>query len=192
MMKDHSDDPHVNLCWLDLETTGLDSRSCAILEIGIVITDMDLDVIAERSWVIIPSKDVRISNINSNVWKMHTDNGIWVESLESSLPLNSAVYSASEFIERHGAKGSPLCGNTISFDRAFLKAQAPELLQSLHYRNVDVSTLKNVFALHFPQVHSFEKPKGNHRAIEDLHNSIAEYKHYLEWMRSGKLELLGL
>lgn len=188
-MKDHCDDRYENLCWLDLETTGLNAYECAILELGIVITNKSLDVIAERSWVFRPSRNIRLTEIDPFVWKMHQDNNLWNESIAAKASLDLAVNMAAKFIETYRAKGSPLCGNTISFDREFLKVQVPELLQVLHYRNIDVSTLKNVFAVHFPNVPIFPKRPSNHRVIGDLKESIAEYRHYLEWMQSGKLEL---
>lgn len=185
-MKDHCSDPHENLCWLDLETTGLDPLKDAILELGITITTLDLDPVASFSWVMRPSRNIRITEIDPFVWKMHQDNNLWNESLSSDMKLDEVAVAAAKFIEHHKAKGSPLCGNTISFDRNFLKVQVPELLQVLHYRNIDVSTLKNVMATHFPKVAPFDRPKGNHRVLDDLELSIAEHKYYLELIEDGE------
>ena len=183
---DHNDDPHENLCWLDLETTGLDPLCDAILELGITITTKDLQHVTSKSWVVNPSRNIRIKDIDSFVWKMHQDNNLWNESLASKANLRAATNVAAKFIENNGAKGSPLCGNTISFDRNFLKVQAPELLQVLHYRNIDVSTLKNVFKMHFPDVAPFEKPDNlPHRVLEDLEFTIAEYAYYLDIIRGN-------
>jgi oligoribonuclease len=164
-MKDHSDHYHENLCWLDLETTGLDPLCDAILELGITITTKQLEPVASKSWVFRPSRNIRLKEIDPFVWKMHQDNNLWNESLTAPIGFDLSVDQAGVFISEHKAKGSPLCGSTISFDRNFLKVQAPELLQVLHYRNIDVSTLKNMMAIHFPSAPPFEKPKGNHRVL---------------------------
>jgi len=184
-MKDHCNDPHENLAWLDLETTGLRPYEDAILEIGVVITDRELDTVTEWSWVMQPSNSVNLVTIDPFVWKMHRDNGLWDECIGNETYLEDVVIEAQDFVREHGAAGSPLCGNNIGFDRGFLKAQAPELLRIFHYRNIDVSTLKNVFALHLPHIPAFDKPKGNHRALGDCHLSIAEYRHYLNYVERG-------
>lgn len=184
-MKDHCSDTYENLCWLDLETTGLDPLCDAILELGIVITTKNLEIVASFSKAMRPSRNIRLTEIDPFVWKMHQDNNLWNDSVTSTDLLDSVADMAANFIEDNGAKGSPLCGSTINFDRSFLKAQAPELLLYLHYRNIDVSTLKNMMAVHFQDVPPFEKPKGNHRALDDLHHSIAEYQHYVNSIRRG-------
>jgi oligoribonuclease len=189
--KDHNDDQHENLCWLDLETTGLRTNEDAILEVGTVITDrsLDLDIIAELSFVVFPTKYTLVSEIDDYVVQMHTKSGLWEESVgmgQECVYFETACAEIVKFMTRHKAIGSPLCGSTINFDRAFLQAQAPELLKAFHYRNVDVSTLKNVFRLHFPHLPPFV-PEGeaNHRVIDDLHNSIAEYRHYINDINDG-------
>jgi oligoribonuclease len=188
-MKDHCSDPHENLCWLDLETTGLDPLSDAILEVGVIITTKKLEHVADFSRVVRPSRNKRITEIDPFVWEMHTTSDLWNESIRCGLSLDGAMSLVGAFIEDHGAKGSPLCGNTIGFDRAFLKTQIPEFLQCLHYRNIDVSTLKNVMAMHFPDVPTFEKPDAPHRVLGDLKLSIEEYDYYLDWMQGGRLNL---
>ena len=184
-MKDHCSDSHANLCWLDLETTGTDPAKDAILEIGITITTLDLGPGASFSWVVSAHGQYTYAEVDPFVQKMHRHNGLWEESDNSDLKLEEAAEMAAKFIGQHKAKGSPLCGNTISFDRNFLKAQAPGLLQYLHYRNIDVSTLKNMLAIHFPNADPYDKPKGNHRVLEDLQWSIAEYSYYLDLMKDG-------
>ena len=184
-MKDHCTDPYENLCWLDLEATGLDPLTDAIMELGIVITTKMLEIVESKSWVFRPSRNIRITEIDPFVWKTHQDNNLWNESIASKTSLDVAAEQATGFILEHGAKGSPLCGSTISFDRNFLKVQVPELLQVLHYRNIDVSTLKNVFEVHFPNIPAFDKLPSDHRVIGDLKNSIAEYRHYLNYIERG-------
>lgn len=185
-MKDHCSDPHENLCWLDLETTGLDAGIDVILEVGIIITtkNLDLEPVNKMSWVVGVPRHVAPRNIDPYVWAMHQDNGLWAESTKSDRDIRDVSLEAAEFIVKNKAAGSPLCGNTINFDRSFLKAQT-HLLQCLHYRNIDVSTLKNVMAMHFPDISPFEKPKGKHRVIADLEACIAEYSYYLGLMQTG-------
>lgn len=185
--KDHNSSEHENLCWLDLETTGLRANDDAILELGIVITDKNLRKVAEQSWLVKPSKNVPITEIDPYVFNMHNKSGLWEEcfGVEATW-LDSAERSAMQFIQNNGAQGSPLCGNTISFDRAFLKAQAPALLTCLHYRNIDVSTLKNVMKMHFPDVPPFVPSQdAAHRVLSDLNTSIAEYGYYLNIIKNG-------
>lgn len=184
-MKDHSTAAYENLCWIDIETTGLDPRLDAILEVGIAITDKNLDLIAQYSWSIIPSMSVNLLNIDTFVWQMHVDNGLWDEAMASTIPLDAALLEAEAAIKHHGAEGSPMCGSTINFDRGFLKVQAPEFLRCLHYRNIDVSTLKNVMSIHFDHLSGFPKIGGCHRAGDDILASIAEYEYYLDIIKCG-------
>ncbi len=180
---DHNDDEHENLAWLDLETTGLDPVNDIILEVGIIITTKDLETVAQKSWLVGVPKDFYYQDMDPFVWAMHQDNGLWAESVNTDTIISDVSLEAAEFIVKNKAVGSPLCGNTISFDRSFLKAQT-SLLQCLHYRNIDVSTLKNVFKMHFPNVAPFEKPSDlPHRVLGDLELTIAEYRYYLGLMR---------
>jgi len=183
MKKDHCNDPHENLAWLDLETTGLRPNEDAILEIGIVITNKELDTVGEHAWVVRPSKSVPITEIDPYVFRMHDKNGLWAEcfALDCGGDFGQALNEARDFVREHGAAGSPLCGSTINFDRGFLQAQAPELLRVFHYRNIDVSTLRTMFAMHFHSIERWSPAEdAKHRALDDLHNTIAEYRHYLD------------
>lgn len=185
-MKDHCNDPHENLAWLDLETTGLRPNEDAILELGVVITNKDLDIVAEISAVVEPSRNTSITEIDPEVAAMHTKSGLWHECLAGSdrLSFEAACLMLYRFIREHDAAGSPMCGSTISFDRGFLKVQAPELLSVFHYRNIDVSTLKNVMEMHFSSCEPYvPKKEPTHRVIDDLHDSIEEYQHYLDFIR---------
>ena len=166
--KDHCDDPHENLCWLDLETTGLDPVNGIILEVGIIITTKDLETVVQKSWVVGVPKHFYHQDMDPFVWAMHQENGLWAECVNSDVEIRDVSREATKFIADHRAKGSPLCGNTISFDRSFLKAQT-SLLRCLHYRNIDVSTFKNVLKMHFPDVAPSDKSTNlPHRVTGDL------------------------
>jgi oligoribonuclease len=181
-MSDHSNAPHKNLAWLDLETTGLRAREDAILELGVVITNFDLDVIAELSYVVNPTIGVVIHEIDPFVFNMHSKSGLWDECFGSErVYLPVATEGLVEFMDRYDATGSPMCGNTINFDRAFAKEQIPKLNEAFHYRNIDVSTLKNVMRVHFPDIAPWKEPeKKAHRVIADLNHTIEEYGYYLD------------
>lgn len=189
--KDHCDTPYENLGWLDIETTGLDPNGDAILEIGCVITTTDLEFLASKSFLLVPTRDVCDCTLSQYVMDMHDASGLWTdlkaaEASDSLVSIESATQSIVDLMGEYDALGSPMCGSTVSFDRGFLKIQAPALLsKAFHYRNIDVSTLKNVFAVHFPGVPKYVKPESNHRAIGDLYDSIAEYQHYIGHISDG-------
>jgi oligoribonuclease len=175
-----------SLAWLDLETTGTSATDDAILELGLVITPMpeegekpDLGILGKSSWVIKPSRPVSITDIDPYVWNMHTESGLWQESLEAELTLDEAVFEMVCFLESWLAEGSPLCGNSIHFDRKFLASQARSLHDRFHYRNLDVSSIKNMVLHHFPHVPEYAPGTKPHRVLSDLENSISEYTHYL-------------
>lgn len=179
------------LAWLDIETTGLNPNTDAILEIGIVVTNNKLEILAERSWVVFPSRDAIIHEISPKVIEMHNMNGLWLESLNSNLLLHDATEEAIKFLDAHNVRNSPACGSSVHLDRAFLKAQAPELIHTFMYRNLDVSTLKILFTMFRPDLadqfrESF--PDRAHRALDDAKMSITELRFYanaLGWEIEG-------
>ena len=188
---------HKNLAWIDLETTGLSPAADAILEIGVVITDMDLNVVNQRSWVCNPAgvdgrrgSVLAFTEITPHVWEMHTKNGLWRLSQESLIDLTIAQAKARRFIGENDAAGSPACGGSVHFDRAFLKCQAPLLDSVFHYRNLDVSSIRNVFKFFVPNVYekslyvarTGENKEPEHRALDDLAFSIRELKFFLNYL----------
>ena len=168
------------LVWVDIETTGLRPDKDAILEIGIVITDLELENENFHNWVCRPSLDISIKDIDPYVFNMHSTSGLWQSSLAAEIDFHVAVGCAKRFLEEQNALGLPMTGSSIHFDRAFLKAQAPSLDKLFHYRNIDVSTMKNLVEIYHPDI--FEsRPQGEkkHRAVDDCFDSIAELKHYV-------------
>ena len=176
----------MNLAWIDLETTGLRPPQDAILEIGIVITNNLLNEIAHASFVCKPSRRVMLDEVSPYVLEMHVKNGLWKESAGATINLKDVSALAIAFIKENEAEGSPACGSTVQFDRAFLKAQALELDQVFHYRNIDVSTLKNIASLYDAEaIETCPKRDKQHRAVDDLRYSIQELEHYLRRWKLG-------
>ena len=192
MTKDHPNEGHENLAWLDLETTGLDTETCSILEIGIVITDKskELNVINQRSWVVHPTLPVDLGEIDPFVWNMHQKNGLWNELFIEgrAIHIPRASQEAIQFMRELKAIGSPMCGSNISFDRNFLEKKAPELQRAFHYRNLDVSTVKNMFKVFFPKSPGWAPPETKgHRALNDLQDTLSEMRHYLNTLQIKEL-----
>lgn len=191
------------LAWVDIETTGTDEDKDAILELGIVVTPMpnfddpdyqhgwyqgvpDLGVLASFTRVCRPSRDVSLHNISPYVWNLHQENGLWNESMNSEDSFEDIIREGAHFMKQHQAFGSPMCGNSIHFDRRFLQAGAPDFVKLFHYRNLDVSSIKNMVNHHLGQVPPWQEPaKKPHRVLEDLHNTLEEYRYYLGCFAGG-------
>lgn len=163
-----------NLVWCDVETTGLDTDVVKILELGIVITTPDLEVLFARSWLTDCEKGHKPAPF---VIDMHTKSGLWDARAEGHVfPLREAETQAVEAIRRHGAYGSPLCGSSVHFDRNVLRAHGSPILDAVSYRNIDVSSLKELAARWgYPKA-----PDGRkmHRALPDCLDSVNELTHY--------------
>lgn len=169
------------LNWIDVETTGLDPDDGYLLEIGCIITNDKLEEQGRAAFLINSCAGIHdtlgIERMqvccDDFVREMHTKNGLW-DDLRSkpTYTLVQLVPILSEFIE----KGAPLCGNSVHFDRLWLRAKMPEVEKLLHYRNIDVSTLKELYK-RFVGVREKSEPK--HRVLDDLEGSIAELRFYL-------------
>ena len=171
---------HNKLVWIDCEMTGLDVEKDAIVEIATIVTDMHLNIIEEGPNLIIHAKEEALSNLSPWVQKTHSESGLLDKVRLSSLSLAEAEKQTLAFIQNHVAKGeAPLCGNSIGTDRAFLKRGMPTLESFLHYRNVDVSTIKILYHGWVSNAKSFAK-EGQHRALDDIKESIAELAYYRE------------
>jgi oligoribonuclease len=169
-----------NLIWVDLEMTGLNPDKDHILEMAIVITDYNLNIIANNFDVVIHQPVEHLMWMNDWVREVHTKNELLNLSANSNINVLSAEMLALEFISTYAAKQtSPMCGNSICSDRRFLFRYMPQLEAYFHYRNLDVSTVKNLGLYWFPErIKSFKKQDSFHRAKDDILQSIAELKFY--------------
>jgi oligoribonuclease len=171
------------LVWVDLEMTGLDPESCAIVEIATIVTDQDLAVLAEGPCLVIRPPDDALARMNAFVRDLHQRSGLLERIHASTVTLADAQRETLSFLEQHASKGtSPLCGNSVWKDRAFLEKYMPDVVAFLHYRMIDVSTVKELVRRWYPPPLHAPKKREVHRALDDIRESIAE----LEWYR-GKV-----
>lgn len=169
------------LAWMDLEMTGLDPGTCVIVEIATLITDDDLNIVAEGPDLVVHATDDQLENMDPIVVAMHTKSGLLEQIKASELTLEEAGKQTLAFLQEHipAARTVPLCGNSIGMDRRFLAAYLPEIEEYLHYRSVDVSTIKELSRRWYPKVLSGAPNKGaSHRAMDDIKESLNELIYY--------------
>ena len=172
-----------HLVWMDLEMTGLDPARHVIVEIATLITDDDLEIIAEGPDLVVHATDDELAHMDDFVRNMHTKSGLLPQITASTISLADAGAATLEFLQQHipEARSVPLCGNSIGTDRRFLSAYLPEIEEHLHYRSVDVSTIKELGRRWYPGVLSAAPRKsGGHRALDDIRESIEELRFYRE------------
>ena len=166
------------LVWLDLEMTGPDPDTDHILEIASVVTDRELQVVAEGPSLVVSQPASVLAAMDAFVTQMHTASGLLDRVRRADTNVKAAEAATVAFLREHVLEGkSPLCGSTIWKDRIFLKRYMPAVDALLHYRNVDVSTLKELVARWYPQLQPPPK-KTTHRALDDIHESLAELRFY--------------
>jgi oligoribonuclease len=169
-----------NLVWIDCEMTGLDVEKDCLVEIAVVITDSELNILDEGITVVIKPREDSLSNMSEFVTNMHKDSGLF-ELLADGLELGDAENKVLDYIKQFAPepRSAPLAGNSIGTDRMFLNRYMPTLDAHLHYRNVDVSSIKELTRRWYPKVY-FQLPKktGDHRALADIRESIAELAYY--------------
>ncbi|MBN4061380.1 MAG: oligoribonuclease [Proteobacteria bacterium] len=166
------------LVWMDLEMTGLDPNVDTILEIATIITDGQLNTVAEGPNIVIHQPDSVLAAMGDWCKEHHGGSGLSAKVRASTISMLDAELQSLDFIKSHVPKGvSPLCGNSIHQDRRFLVPYMPTLEAYLHYRNIDVSTVKELTRRWYPNI---EAPKkvGEHLALADVRESIAELKFY--------------
>ncbi len=175
-----------NLVWLDMEMTGLDPDGDRIIEMAMVVTNSELELVAESpSWAV-HQTDAALDAMDEWNRKTHGRSGLIDRVRASTLVEADVELVALEFLSRYSAKGhSPMCGNSIGQDRRFMARHMPSLEAFFHYRNLDVSTLKELCRRWQPEIYKGFKKKGRHTALADIHESIDELKYYREHFLKG-------
>ncbi|AGV17741.1 MULTISPECIES: oligoribonuclease [Vibrio] len=168
-----------NLIWVDLEMTGLDPETHKIIEIASIVTDSELNILAEGPVLAIHQPEEELAKMDDWCTNTHTASGLVERVRNSQISEQDAVAQTIEFLEKWVPKGaSPICGNSIGQDRRFLYKHMPELEEFFHYRYVDVSTLKELARRWQPEVLNGFTKQGTHLALDDIRESIAELKYY--------------
>ncbi len=168
------------LVWIDCEMTGLDLASDLLIEVAVLVTDADLNVIGEGVDVVIGATEEQLTRMPDVVREMHATSGLTEEVLRSTLTVADAEKQVLAYVREHVEPGkAPLCGNSIATDRGFLARDMPELDAFLHYRMVDVSSIKELARRWYPRAY-FQAPKkyGGHRALADIRDSVRELAYY--------------
>lgn len=168
-----------NLVWIDLEMTGLDPNHDHIIEIATIVTDSDLNVIAEGPVFAINQPDALLNGMDEWNTKQHNQSGLVQRVRDSHVTEGEAEAATIAFLEKYIDAGlSPMCGNSIWQDRRFLTKYMPKLEQYFHYRMIDVSTLKELAKRWAPEVAAGVKKDSSHLALSDIRDSINELSHY--------------
>ena len=180
-----TDDPydHAVLVWMDLEMTGLDPARHVIVEIATIVTDDELQIVEEGPDLVVHQPADAIARMDDVVRQMHTHSGLLPAIEASTTSLEDAGAATLEFIRKHVTEPRtvPLCGNSIGTDRRFLATQLPAIEEYLHYRSVDVSTIKELARRWYPDVLAGHDRKASaHRALDDIRESIEELRFYRE------------
>ena len=173
--------PDTMLAWMDLEMTGLEPDRHVIVEIATLLTDDDLELIAEGPDLIVHATSEQLAEMDDFVTNMHTRSGLLDQITASTISLEEAGAQTLAFLQEHipEARTVPLCGNSIGTDRRFLAAHLPEVEEFLHYRSIDVSTLKELARRWNPDaLKTAPKKAGGHRALDDIRESLEELRHY--------------
>lgn len=170
------------LVWIDCEMTGLDIATDELVEIAVVVTDFDLNVLDPGLDLVIKPSDAALEGMGDFVREMHATSGL-LEEIPHGIPVAEAERRVLEYVRRlaPGEQKAPLAGNSIGTDRMFLAKHMPGLDRELHYRNVDVSSIKELSRRWYPRAY-FQSPekRGNHRALADIGESIEELRYYRE------------
>jgi len=170
-----------NLVWVDMEMTGLLPDTDRIIEVAMVVTDSDLNTVAEAPTLVVHQSDLVLDGMDNWNKSTHGKSGL-IDKVKASVLDDAAVEAQMiEFLKEYvPIRTSPMCGNSICQDRRFMARWMPKLEDYFHYRNIDVSTLKELAKRWKPEVASSMKKHGKHEALADIYESIEEMKHYRE------------
>ena len=171
------------LIWMDLEMTGLEPSTHTIVEIATLVTDDDLNIVAEGPDLVVFQPESVLAGMDKVVVDMHTRSGLLNAIRSSTVSLDDAGAATLDFIKQWAPtqRTVPLCGNSIGTDRRFLAAYLPEIENWLHYRSVDVSSIKELVRRWYPSVRAdLVKKPGAHRALDDIRQSVIELRLYRE------------
>ena len=167
--------------WIDLEMTGLDPQKDVILEIASVVTDGDLNVIAQGPEIIIGHPERRLIAMDEWCTRTHKKSGLWDKVVASDTSIEEAEQQTLSFLREHcNPRKSPLAGNSVWMDRVFIMHSMKRLYDFMHYRTIDVSTIKELIKAWYPDQTRVFKKNNSHRALDDVLESIAEMKLYRE------------
>ena len=169
------------LAWMDLEMTGLDPQRHTIVEVATIITDDNLEIVAEGPDIVVHRTDEELAQMDDFVRDMHAKSGLTDAIRASTVTADDARAQTLAFLQKHihEVRTVPLCGNSIGTDRRFLSMQWPDIEEFLHYRSIDVSTLKELAKRWYPDaLHGAPDKKTTHRALDDIRESIAELQFY--------------
>ncbi|MEM1412038.1 MAG: oligoribonuclease [Pseudomonadota bacterium] len=172
-----------NLIWIDLEMTGLDTQRDTIIELALIVTDSELNELAVGPVLAISQPLERLEAMDDWNTRHHTASGLWERVLTQGVPMAEAERAALAFLSEWSVAGaSPMCGNSICQDRRFLHRCMPALERWFHYRNLDVSTLKELAARWAPDIVAAFAKENRHEALSDIRESVAELRHYRRYL----------
>jgi oligoribonuclease len=177
-----SSNPAQRLIWIDLEMTGLDTDQDRIIEIATIVTDENLNILAEGPVLAIHQPDIVLNAMDEWNTRQHGQSGLIQRVRRSTLTAQDAEQQTLEFLKKWvDAKKSPMCGNSICQDRRFMHRLMPDLEQFFHYRNLDVSSVKELARRWRPEIMDGLKKEASHLAMDDIRDSIRELKYYREY-----------